>query len=74
MWQITSRQPRELIWILDGQQQVAEVYADWDEREACVLRLRSDEDRPEVARILGDYWPSLNIVWPEEITIEEVRI
>ena len=74
MWQISSRQSHGLIWILDGQQQVAEVYADWDEREACVLRLRNDEDRVEVGRILGDYWPSLQIVWPEDIIIEEEQV
>lgn len=47
----------------------AEVCADWKEGEACVLSLHPEADRDEVAKMLAVYWPSLTIVWPEDVTV-----
>jgi len=69
------------IWVLEdvgpvwggkpvgGQVILAEICADWVEGEACVLSLHPQADRNQVEEMLSHYWPSLAIVWPEDVTV-----
>ena len=50
----------------------AEVCADWREQEACVLCVHPQVDRKQIVRTLSHYWPSLTIVWPEDVEVTTI--
>jgi len=52
---------------------LAWICADWDNNEACVVELAPTADRQELASIINEFWPTLAIVWPEDLIVEEVR-
>ena len=51
---------------------IAVVFPDWHYDEACVLELNDEGARAEIAAILDEYFPTLPIVWPENVTVEDV--
>jgi len=69
MLTVSARGHCKSIYIFEDGIQVAYVHSDWTELEACVVELRSETDKPGVAKLLKDYWPRLTIVWPEQLTI-----
>jgi len=58
--------------VLRDEHELAAVFPDWDNREACVLSLEDLSARDEVAAVLHEYWPTLSTVWPEELDVETI--
>ena len=70
---ITTIEPGQIAISADGHK-IAHVCADWEEQEACIVILAPGADRQQVESQVAQFWPTLEIIWPEDLTVIEVTL